>query len=211
MCYWCVLLMCVCLISMPPKKNSPPFHFEKFRSSASGMKKVPARAKSECFFLDWVKKMIVATAICGGKMMKCLMKCWNMTLGFEVFLFVALTTQVEPYIPIDPASLLGFHYQLYSQIWPILAREDAQDVKELAMFKRKVTKLFYRKVFMTCVIIMIHLGSILPFPCLNSIRPQGMMVRMKMMSSPRVFWLEIRQSWRVRPKFIGKRYSLFRT
>lgn len=94
---------------------------------------------------------------------------------------------------------------------PILAREDAQDVKELAMFKRKVTKLFYRKVFMTCVIIMIHLGSILPFPCLNSIRPQGMMVRMKMMSSPRVYWLEIRQSWRVHPKFIGKRHSLFHT
>jgi len=207
----CVTDVCVSHFHAPQKKH-PPFHFEKFRSSAPGMKKVRGlRAVFGVLFLDWVKKMIVATAICGGKMMKCLMKCWNMTLGFEVFLFVALTTQVEPYIPIDPASLLGFHYQLYSQIWPILAREDAQDVKELAMFKRKVTKLFYRKVFMTCVIIMIHLGSILPFPCLNSIRPQGMMVRMKMMSSPRVFWLEIRQSWRVRPKFIGKRYSLFHT
>lgn len=201
--------MCVCVFvshfHFPPKKQSS-ISMIKFQSSAPGMKKV-LLGEIGVLFLDWAQKMIVATAICGGKMMKCLMKCWNMTLGS----FVALTTQVEPYIPIDPASLLGFHYQLYSQIWPILAREDAQDVKELAMFKRKVTKLFYRKVFMTCVIIMIHLGSILPFPCLNSIRPQGMMVRMKMMSSPRVFWLEIRQSWRVRPKFIGKRYSLFHT
>lgn len=206
----CVTDVCVSHFHAPQKKQSS-ISFWKIPKLGFRDEEGASQGEIGVFFLDWVKKMIVATAICGGKMMKCLMKCWNMTLGFEVFLFVALTTQVEPYIPIDPASLLGFHYQLYSQIWPILAREDAQDVKELAMFKRKVTKLFYRKVFMTCVIIMIHLSSILPFPCLNSIRPQGMMVRMKMMSSPRVFWLEIRQSWRVRPKFIGKRYSLFRT
>lgn len=75
-----VLLMCVTDVCVShfhaPQKKHPPFHFEKFRSSAPGMKKVRGlRAVFGVLFLDWVKKMIVATAICGGKMMKCLMKC----------------------------------------------------------------------------------------------------------------------------------------
>ena len=198
--------MCVSF-PFPPKRSTLHFNDKIPKLGFRDEEGALGRALSECFFWIGLKRWLLLQQYVEGKW-------WNAWWNAETWhwgSFVALTTQVEPYIPIDPASLLGFHYQLYSQIWPILAREDAQDVKELAMFKRKVTKLFYRKVFMTCVIIMIHLGSILPFPCLNSIRPQGMMVRMKMMSSPRVFWLEIRQSWRVRPKFIGKRYSLFHT
>ena len=59
---------------MPPKKTVLHFN-DKIPKLGSRDEEGASQGEIGVLFLDWVKKMIVATAICGGKMMKCLMKC----------------------------------------------------------------------------------------------------------------------------------------